>query len=137
MENESLKKYEITYVVKEENSAPIKDILEKHGAEILDDRPLEKIRLAYPIAKQEYGFLGTIVFAIDPGKTEAIAPDLKLEEGLIRNLITALTAEQSSAENKRKSANAAAARRRKITKEKKPGLLTNEALEKKIEEILQ
>ena len=137
MENEKNKKYEITFIVTDETRAPIKTILEKCGADCTDDRQVEKIRMAYPIAKQSYGFLGTLVFAMEPEHMQELQAALKLESKLLRSLVTALTVEQSAAESQRQSARAAAARRRKAVKDKKPGLLTNEALEKKIEEILQ
>lgn len=138
MNKEESHAYEISFLISEENVSKIKDILEKNGAKILGENILEKSRLAYPIEKQSQAYAGNINFEIDPMSLEKLGAGLKLEGGILRSLVTKLDLKNIPKETKELRPETSQ-RRRPISLRKKPENtgLTNEALEKKIEEILK
>ncbi|HCQ93412.1 MAG: hypothetical protein UY23_C0003G0041 [Candidatus Jorgensenbacteria bacterium GW2011_GWA1_48_11] len=133
--------YNITFITEVEDSTALKKLLEKNGASVSNERPLQKIRLAYPIKKADFGFIGLLGFSLTPEAVPALEAALRLEAGLLRYSLTRVIIKAS------KKAEAAANYRareekRKPVFTKEPAkdfepALTNEALEKKIEEILQ
>lgn len=134
--------YEITFILRQEDSSEVKKILEKSKADIINEEELKKIHLSYPIKKQNYGFLGIIRFRVDPESVESIFSDMKLSENIIRYMVNKIKAsgegkivEQRSIPTKpigiRKELLGIGAR-----KSIEP-ILTNEDIEKKIEEISQ
>ncbi len=145
-EETTKKKYELTFWLKDENASPVKKVLGKHGVEVIAERDLAKFRLSYPIKKESNAFMGSIVFALDPALVSALTGDLNLALGVLRFIVT--LAEERSASAVAISPDmgggvaAGAARERggffrRLRTESKPApdVLTNEALEKKIEEI--
>lgn len=134
--------YEINFILKEESAAAVKKVLAKNKAEIIKEQELEKIHLSYPIKKQNYGFLGVVKFEAARETIAALTLDLKLEANILRFLINQWEPKAISAEEEKKVA-AGMVRpmkqeplRRSFQKPDQP-ILTNEELEKKIEEILQ
>lgn len=137
--------YEITFILQQEDPSEVRQILGKNQAEIVGGKDLEKIRLAYPIQKQKFGFLGTFRFGADPDSIRGMLSDLKLEKSVIRYMISKAGTETvaPSGERERKtSLQPRESRDEKVPvmdRARKPAapVLTNEELEKKIEEILQ
>lgn len=133
--------YEIAFWVREENDESIKKLLAKHGAQITREKPIQKMRLAFPIKKENYAFLGTIIFSVPTGAIAGVKTDLNLEAEILRYFLR--RAKKVTAEEKPAlGSEAAASKERKPffrlrSDVKKEEVLTNEALEKKIEEILQ
>lgn len=132
MDEKIITQFEVNVLVKEESTEAIMRILKAHGAEVLSEKPIQKIRLSYDIKKQQYAFFVTLEISISKDKESEIRKDLSLDEKVIRLLIT---------EKKEKKG----AERRASDVSKKPSrlksaiqaMLPNEALERKIEEILQ
>ncbi len=134
--------YEITFILRQEDLSEVKKILEKNKADITSEEELKKIRLSYPIKKQNYGFLGIIRFRVDPESVESIFSDMKLSENIIRYMVNKIKA---SGEGKRAEQRSIPIR--PIDTRKEPlGIgarksiepaLTNKDIEKKIEEISQ
>jgi|GEM_PF-1824979 len=132
MDEKIITQFEVNVLVKEESTEAIMRILKAHGAEVLSEKPIQKIRLSYDIKKQQYAFFVTLEISIPKDKESEIRKDLSLDEKIIRLLIT---------EKKEKKG----AERRVSDASKKPSrlksaiqaMLPNEALERKIEEILQ
>ncbi|MDI6820750.1 MAG: 30S ribosomal protein S6 [Patescibacteria group bacterium] len=133
--------YEFTFVSLIEMSPKIRQIIEKNTGVVILEKELQKIRLAYPVKKQQYGFLGMIEFKVKPNSIETITKDIKLENNIIRNLICSLKFKKPS-EHKRKNQYSRDNKDRigaisRVAKKTADTGLTNEALEKKIEEILK
>jgi len=135
--------YEFTFVSLVEMSPKIRQIIEKNNGNVVFEKELQKVRLAYPIKKQQYGFLGVVEFKTKPDSIEAIAKDIKLENNIIRSMICSLRSKKPSL-NKYKGKNQTDKNNRervgtsaRAAKKTIDAGLTNEALEKKIEEILK
>ena len=140
LNKEELSAYEIYFLLVGEDTSKIKDILLRNGAKILNERPLEKSRLAYPIKKQVLAYAGSITFEIDPTVLEKLGVDLKLEAEIIRLIVTKLDLRKVSEGQREPRVETFQRRRPSLLRErKKPEnvSLTNEDLEKKIEEILK
>lgn len=132
--------YELTFLVKEENSSFLKEELAKIGANLLNERQLQKIKLAYPIKKEAYGFLGAVVFTLSPAAVAGLEAALKLRPQILRySLSHAImnadkTVPEVGAYNKIREERKRPIFVREPVKNFEP-VLTNEALEKKIDEL--
>ncbi|MGC9046858.1 MAG: 30S ribosomal protein S6 [Minisyncoccia bacterium] len=132
-QQEQIKKsYELGFVVKlEDDVSIIKDILNKYNAEVVKEGIINKIRLAYPIKKNNYGFFGYIIFNLEPEKINDIVNDLKFKENVIRTILIKNPTELKINRYKQQKTTLPA------KSEKESTVLTNKDLEKKIEEILK
>mgnify|MGYP001590967962 CR=1 FL=1 len=133
------KKYEISFLAKTlAGGEVVEKTLQKYEAEIFDKGPFSEIKLAYPIKKYKQAYFGFIQFKTLPENADKIQQTLKLNAEILRVLLIAepITKEEKSI--------------RKVTpkSDKEPvegvnkvthssGMLTNEALEEKLEEILK
>jgi len=131
--------YEISFILREENIAPVRSVFSKRGVEFPDGVELRKVRLAYPINKNEYGFFGDFEFTTSPEELEKVFADLKLEEGIFRYMVTKTSEKKSRNKEPRKTAESTVnpSKKSEDSKSRPEPVLTNEELEKKIEEILQ
>ena len=112
--------YEVTFLQVREDPNAIRETLRTHNATIQEERPMEKVHLAYPIGKQTYAFMGSFRFTVDG------------------NLPTGRQAESVSERLSERSGERVAMERGPRpfgSPTNEP--LTNEALERKISEILQ
>ena len=136
-----MKDYEISYLVKEEDSSGIQSILEKNQAVVEDESSLQKTQTAYAIKKQPLSYMGSLRFQAEPESLPQIETALKLDNNLLRHLIIKVTKKQK----KGRGVSAPSASREKpelrraepTVRPEREEILTNEALEKKIEEIMQ
>lgn len=130
------KEYELAFLVNEETDAPgIVAALKAAGAEVHLEGPVRKTALAYEIKKQASAYFGFVQFAMDPAAAKALEGSLSLRPEVLRSmLITPPSA-------KEKPYPQTAAPQRPSAKPYEPKaatpVLSNEALEKKIEEILK
>lgn len=132
---EEKKQYELGLLLKDEDYSPITRLIQKYVSSSVSEGSLVKVNLAYAIKKNSQAFFGYLKFEMEPEKVGDLGKDLKHESSVIRHLLIKLpfniTKEIPQArpslkpELKRKEPKPAAS------------VLTNEALEKKIEEILQ
>ncbi len=131
--------YEISFILKEEDASSIKKVFSSYEVEVPALQELRKIRLAYPIKKSEYGFLGYFTFETSPENLEKIFKDLKLKEDLFRYMVTKPGEKETEVKEGRRVTQAAAPYSKKTDEPKRhpDPVLTNEELEKKIEEILK
>ncbi len=141
MEEKDKNNYEITFWVKEENASPVTAILKKNGCDIVEEKPLQKMQLGYPIKKEKYAFLGTVTFAAYSEAAQAIRDPLNLEGSVLRYTLSNTDkkpVEKGMDESMRGSFSSLRERSNYSSsfKRKEEGVLTNESLEKKIEEIL-
>ena len=135
--NESKNRYELSFVTQSEDAASVKTLLAKHNAKVLNERPISKIQLAYKISKQGYGFMGTVEFLADAESTVALRKDLQLEKDILRGIVIKLKeikVGEAGAEGERQAKGPSGPQK---LRNMFGSVLSNEALEKKIEEILQ
>lgn len=128
------REYEIAFILKTEEPAGVVGALKQHNFSITRDEPVGKIRLAYPIKKEKQAYFGFIDFVGEPEAVKEFTADLKLIPEVLRFLIiTPPIAKKASLAKAGGFVRKSAFPKSTV----QPSLLTNEALEKKIEEILQ
>ncbi len=135
------RKYEIGFVIKTEDASVISQSLKNRGFAVLVENPIEKIQLAYPIKKENYAYFCYFHFEGDPAAIKNLKADLKLNPEVLRYLI--ITPPFIKKPAWRQSPPDRISEEPKFipsaVKQYLPveSILTNEALEKKIEEILK
>lgn len=136
--------HEITYLVRnEEDASFVPSHLQKIGAEMERGEALRKIQLAYPIKKESFVFLGIIRFRADASRLSELHANLRLEDRILRYLITRPARLRAEAHGERGAreglplGRGPMEGRRSFSAPPIPQILSNEALQEKIEEILQ
>lgn len=132
------KLYEITVLGAAEDFLQPKALIGKFGGVIEEEKPQGKVRFAYPLKKQSYGFLGFFKVKLAPQSVGQLSGELKLDDSVFRFLVhtphagvgTFAATRPQRPTFRRDGVNAK-------PKSNVPPALTNEAIEKKIEEILQ
>lgn len=144
---EGSKKYEISLMLKSEEAAEIIFALVKnHGGEILETSSIQKIKLAYQIKKEVSALFLSTVARLAPEKISALDHDLRLLPGVLRFLIITppIEKEERTERPERSIKPRPETYYKKLEEPKEPAItppsepevLTNELLEKKLEEIL-
>ena len=134
--NESL--YDLTVILTDEvTSERVEKILQSQGVINLETRPLSNIRLAYPIQKRDAVFLGVFTFTADPKMVSKIEKELRMADGVLRLLILKTTRRYKEEVVREGVEHGIAPERHVRRDDKETPFLSNEALEKKIEEILR
>jgi ribosomal protein S6 len=135
MEEKNYRKYEISfYLDSEEDFSQIKSILESGGAINLTDCKPEKMQLSYPIKKRKFAFFGSLNFEAEPEAIQNVKNKLDIEKKLIRYMILRVEdfhQKEQKSRSFKKMADGGSENRLNGG-----SVLTNEVLEKKIEEIL-
>lgn len=136
MEENIPKTYELAFLIQgEEDLQVILGTLRAQGAELISEGSINKIRLAYPIKKFAEAYFGYLHFSLLPSAVNKLSEALKLDPQVIRFLII-----QSLP--KRGEKRAEVIKRAEMTEVPSQPIaaeaaeLSNEALEKKLEEIL-
>jgi len=143
MSGKENKKYEIGFLAKEEGfKEKLIKLLTDSGAEIFDNGGLSRIRLAYPIKKENSAFFGFIYFTSQPEMIQKIDSNLRLNSEVLRHIIIAEPIIQqpiqiAPSKMKRTVFAEKAEIKPEVKKVKPQPILSNEALEKKLEEILK
>ena len=159
-----LKKYEISFLLRKEGDfEKIAAVLKRHGATLGEGVDISRIKLSYPIARESFGYFGYALFTADPKALGEVENDLRTASDVMRFSIFGAprlepttrgvrdgrSFRQESYETQRRRAPRAVKEtgalesktpfeeRRHIPKPELEGELTNEALEKKLEEILK
>lgn len=132
MDEKIITQFEVNILIKEESTEAILSVFKKHKAEVLLEKPIQKIRLSYDIKKQQYAFFLTFVVSISREEERGMRKDLSEIEHVIRLLIT----EKKEKKNTERGVGDAVKKPSRF-KSALQSMLPNEALEKKIEEILQ
>lgn len=136
------KKYELSFLVKSENDVrEVLKLLAQHQAEILGERPLKKLNLAYEINRVPQAYFGSINFTGAPADAKSLERDLGANAAVLRALIVKLPKEKiapiATGEFRAPAKPLAPRRPPRVEMPQQPKPLSNEAIEKKIEEILQ
>lgn len=128
------KQYEISYLAKTEEAAKnVAEVLKSQGAEITNDFPAQKINLSYKIEGETAALFGYIHFSAAPPDIKSIEDAFRLNNDILRVLIITPPFEK----NKPRMAAPRPRTVKPVPEAVKPSEpLSNAALEKKIEEIL-
>ena len=132
--------YEIAYLLRDEaDFTALSGLLSQHKATITLDGQMKRIAFSYPIKKETSGVFGFLRFTADATAVEALEHELKTTPQVLRSMILRLPAAKESSTGRRTVAPHAAVTGKPFAERKpvSPAALSNEALEKKIEEILQ
>ena len=140
MEEKAIKTYEIAFLLQtEEDFQTVLKHLNVYKAEILNEGSLNKIRLAYEIKKLNEAYFGCIQFGLDPSDLEKLSESLKLDNKIVRCLIVSVIKKDVINKPRVLEINNEEIRKVEPEKEVKVGFtpeISNEALKKKLEEIL-
>lgn len=123
--------YEISFLLLQENAlAIIEQVIAAHGGEIFYKQPVSQIRLMYPINKQQSAYFGFAHFHGKPETVANIKHDLGLKPEVLRLLIITPPTPLKQERKPR-------APEKPVLEAPSAPLLSNEALEQKLEEILK
>jgi ribosomal protein S6 len=152
--DKEVKKYEISFLVRSEaEQSEIIDALKKRDFSIINKGQISKIKLTFPVKKEPFAYFGYLYFSGEPRHIQELNHDLKTNFKILRFNIIAHLKEieekrtmpifsrrerlESEIQKAQKEITfqpaAPAAAKRPIKGE----TLSNEALEKKLEEILK
>lgn len=138
--NEDQKTYELGYLLKTSDAhGEVIELLKKQQAQIVNQPTPAEIKLAYPVKKHQSAFFGYVHFSAPPEAIAKIKPELALNQNVLRFLIINYSPkdyEKTPRPSKYSSAKVAAGETTEV-KPVGPEILSNEALEKKLEEILK
>lgn len=129
---EGKKIYELALLLKDPASEKVvSDLLAKYKASVTHQSQINSIKLAYPIKKHVSAYFGYINFEADPADIKELSETLRLNSEVLRFLIITSPVVKKSESDKsedRKPAKAEVGQ---------SSMLTNEALEERLEEILK
>ena len=136
MDTVGKKEYEVAFVVKNESAIPeILKLLKVTGGEIGLEGPVRRISLAYEIQNSREGYMSYVHCRLPPEKPAELEKNLKMNPAVMRSFIL----EKPFI----KSVEAPPARPRVEMRSREPAVskpplpISNEELERKIDEILQ
>ena len=139
--NEDLikKDYEISFLLKKEEDAEgIAEHLRRYEFEVSFQNPIKKITLAYKIKKEDQAYFGFIYFKGGPENIKPFEGELKNDPMILRYMIVTPPVLKSKSESPVTRPKRTFEKVVKSETEVKPSTsLSNEDLEKKIEEILK
>jgi ribosomal protein S6 len=139
--NKDKKNYELSFLLKNAGEADaVLGILSQYEAEVFNKGNLSETRLSYPIKKQTQAIFGFLHFRAFPDAVEKIMQSLRLNSGVLRALLVTPPVLKEDRTEKQflksaKTDSGDSGSPEKITV--KGNILTNEALEEKLEEILK
>lgn len=139
-EDEKEKKdYEVSFLAREEKGGgEVLHLLTQSGAEVFLEGPLEHITLAYKIQKEPSAYFGYFHFRISPEGIKPLRESLGMKPFILRFLIVSPPLEKPKSRwtpKERTKAPTETLGEKKKQPETLP--LSNEALERRIEEILK
>src|SRR3989338_1373283 len=140
MTEENKKEYEISFLLKSADLiSEIDNALKIIQANISERGQLKDVRLAYPIQKHHSGFFGFYFFEADPAVMADLRQSLTLNEKVLRFLIiTPPIKKRQPYYQGRPSSVASEPSTNAVPRPVQlPQVLSNEALEQKLEEILK
>jgi ribosomal protein S6 len=145
--NTEKKEYELSFLLRDEQHiSAIDGLMKRFGFEIASQSEVRRIMLAYPIKKEQSAFFGFMFFMADPSQIAEFSHELQLENDVLRFLIVNEPIKPAKRERERERGEEGAPQRaeapaapaeRKSEEKKSSDVVTNEDLEKKLEEILK
>ena len=132
-------RYELSFLVRTaEDGAKIPAFASRHGAEVTFQSPVTQVQLAYPIKKEVSACFGFIQFTAARSEIAKMNGELSHDASVLRFLLVEASATHPIETEKPAAPPAAAPT--PIPQKPAPtraGITTNEALEKRLEEILK
>lgn len=131
--SEGKKVYELAFMIKDPSlEKAVLDFLAQHKAAILNQSPINSMKLAYPVKKHLSAFFGVINMEAEPENIKALSNALNLSNDVLRFLIIAVP-------NAKKTPERSEPRKTAVKTEAagSSSVLSNKALEEKLEEILK
>jgi ribosomal protein S6 len=137
------KEYEIGILVRKEDDIPeMRRVVEQHGGEFASDFQAKKIALAYKIKHETEAIFASARFSAEPASVKQLEHDLTTANIVLRSLITVpfkISRRDAVGASKKRAQQAV---RQPVPAVPQSGIpsvhtLSNEALTKKIEEMLQ
>ncbi len=129
------REYELAFLSTDEGKVlgETLELLKREGANVTYESKLHTIRLAYPIKKQTSAFFGFLQFILSPDKALELRASLSHHPLILRFLLILLPRRSG----KRVKQPLPVVEPRGVEPQATGGVLTNEALERKLEEILK
>ena len=138
-QNEEKKEYELSFLLRdEEGITALQGMLTKFGCAITSQSEIKRIVLAYPIKKETSALFGYVYFNAVPEQMKEFTHELRLEAPVLRFLLInkPIKREFVSASEGSPRRTSDVSDKEVVSEEKPSHAVTNEDLEKKLEEIL-
>ena len=139
METPDKKDYEISFLAREEAGAhEVLRTVSRLGGEVIFEGPLERIALAYKIEKEISAYFGYFHFRFSPDGMKSLRHELETSKSVLRFLIIHPPLTKTKPRLVPRVRQQPSSAPAPVEAKRMPSLpLSNEALERKIEEILQ
>lgn len=134
------KEYELAFLMKDRNTeSAVETLIKQHGGDVVFKSPVSETHLAYPIKKLNQGYFGYMYFMALPSQVEKIMHDANLSQAILRVLVVTppIGKGPASLRNNRSERTGKKAAEPVAAPAVVGGILTNEALEEKLSEILK
>jgi len=137
-EQEEKKEYELSFLLKnEEGINALQSVLSRFGCEVTSQSEIKRTVLAYPIKKETSALFGFVYFMAIPTSIREFTHELRLESSVLRFLVVNEPIKRAFGSLAENGPSYGADKNEKPLSEEKPShAVTNEDLEKKLEEIL-
>lgn len=136
---EDKKEYELSFLLKdEEGISALQGMLTKFGCATTSQSEIKRIVLAYPIKKETSALFGYVYFMAAPEHMKEFTHELRLESHVLRFLLinNPIKREFVSVNEGGSRRTPEVSEKEGVSEEKPSHAVTNEDLEKKLEEIL-
>ncbi len=131
------KEYEISFLAKNQDGGSVmENLLRQHGAEVSLKGPFAETRLAYPIKKFSQAHFGYLHFIASADAIEKIIHDANLNAAILRVLVVTPPIGKMPSGRPARSERVSS-KPEAVTPAPVGGILTNEALSERLEEILK
>ena len=138
MDEGDKKEYELSFLLENEGALGVIDQkMSSLGFQTAEEGEFKKITLAYPISKKTEAFFGFRRFLADPGEIKNFSDDLRVKKEILRFFVIANPPQKISEEKRFRQPERQRSVKTKEETIQKPRTITNEELEKRLEEILK
>jgi ribosomal protein S6 len=135
-EDNEKKEYELAFWLKDENDfVKIKALMNDLGMELTHTSEMRNVPFAYPIKKMTSGYFGFVHFMGMPENIASLSHELKVGDSCLRYIISKDPIKKSEVREMRRQM--PERKPEKPAEPKSSDVVTNEELEKKLEEILK
>lgn len=142
-EDEEQKKYEIGFLTRaEQDREELVKILNNHKFLIINDGEFSRIKLAYQIMRENFAYFGYLYFSGNPENIKELKNELKTSPKILRHMIILrpvmiMENKENEIVSEEKTYIPVASAVQTFRPSPKTEVLSNEELEKKLEEILK
>ena len=143
MNDNGKKLYDVSFLAKNEGEAAlVVSHLKRFGGEIVEEASPKKLNLAYPIKSEKSAFFSSIKCKLDADSVASVRDAAKLDKDILRIFITEpnIIGEKSESQSFRRVSEKSERSDTEISSKRDTrddGIVSNELLEEKLEEILQ